>query len=99
MMRAGLIFLVLAYMLSQFYRSFLAVLAPSLMADLGMTPERLSTASGLWFIAFAAAQIPCGSAFDRLGPRRVTAVMLGLCGGLGALLIPAGWPVQCHGCR
>lgn len=89
MMQAGLIFLVLAYMLSQFYRSFLAVLAPSLTADLGLGPEALSTASGYWFLAFAAAQIPTGWALDRWGPRRVTAVQLGLAGGAGAALIAA----------
>lgn len=95
-MQAGLIFLVLAYMLSQFYRSFLAVLAPSLMGDLGMGPEALSNASGFWFLAFAAAQIPAGWALDRFGPRRVTAAHLGLFGCGGAALIaaaPGPWAV------
>jgi hypothetical protein len=36
-MRAGIAFLIVAYMLSQFYRAFLAVLAPALEADIGAT--------------------------------------------------------------
>jgi len=34
-MKAGIAVLVLAYGLSQFYRAFLAVLAPDLQADIG----------------------------------------------------------------
>ena len=36
-MKAGLLFLVLGYFLSQFYRSFLAVLTPVLGAEIGTT--------------------------------------------------------------
>lgn len=68
-MRAGLVCLVLAYVLSQFYRAFLAVLTPDLVTDLGMTPEDLALASNLWFAAFALAQVPIGEALDRVGPR------------------------------
>lgn len=53
-MRAGIAFLVIAYMLSQFYRAFLAVLSPVLMDELGATTGDLARASGLWFICFAA---------------------------------------------
>ena len=45
--------LVGAYVLSQFYRAFLAVLSPDLGRDLGATPGDLALASGLWFLAFA----------------------------------------------
>ncbi|MGY6634423.1 MAG: MFS transporter [Alkalilacustris sp.] len=94
-MRNGLVFLLLGYVLSQFYRAFLAVLAPSLVADLGLTPEMLARASGLWFLAFALAQLPIGWALDRVGPRRTSAVLLGLGGGGGALVFAAaqgpGW--------
>ena len=47
-MRAGLISLTAAYVMSQFYRAFLAVLAPSLINDLGVTPEDLATAERAW---------------------------------------------------
>lgn len=85
-MKVGIACLVGAYVLSQFYRAFLAVLTPDLGADLGATPGDLAWASGLWFITFAVLQIPVGAALDRLGPRRTAAVLLGFAGGGGALL-------------
>lgn len=81
-MRAGIAALVLGYVLSQFYRAFLAVLSPDLQADLGATPAQLADASGLWFLVFALAQIPVGYALDRIGPRRTVSVLLAL-GGAG----------------
>ena len=95
-MKRGLALLLLAYILSQFYRAFLAVLAPALLADLGLTPADLSFASGVWFLSFAAMQIPVGMALDRIGPRRSSAVLLGLAGGGGAALFAtagAAWQI------
>ncbi|HMO71804.1 MAG TPA: MFS transporter [Paracoccaceae bacterium] len=83
-MRAGIAALVAAYVLSQFFRAFLAVLAPALSADLGATAADLAAASGVWFLAFAAMQLPVGWALDRIGPRRTAAVLLALGGGGGA---------------
>jgi len=85
-MKTGVACLILAYMLSQFYRVFLAVLSPVLQADLGATAQDLSLASGLWFLAFAAMQFPVGAALDRLGPRRTCGILLGLGAGSGAAL-------------
>ena len=85
-MRIGIICLVAAYVLSQFYRAFLAVLTPALEADLGATAADLSYASGLWFIVFAAMQIPVGEALDRVGPR-ITAAVLFVIGGAGGALV------------
>jgi predicted MFS family arabinose efflux permease len=82
-MRLGIATLVLGYVLSQFYRAFLAVLAPVLEADLGATKENLATASGAWFLAFALMQFPVGEALDRIGPRRTAAAAL-LVGAVGA---------------
>ncbi len=79
-MKAGIVTLVAGYVLSQFYRAFLPVLTPALEAELGATPEGLGRASGLWFLAFAAMQIPVGWALDHLGPRRTTAVLLSVAG-------------------
>lgn len=96
-MRAGIAALVAAYVLSQFYRAFLAVMAPVLKTDLGIGAEDLAAASGLWFLTFAAAQIPVGSALDRIGPRRTAAVLFGLCAGGGALVFAAAssaWQIQ-----
>ncbi|MFV0513894.1 MAG: MFS transporter [Jhaorihella sp.] len=85
-MQAGLIVLCLAYVLSQFFRAFLAVLSTPLARDIGAGPEDLATASGLWFLAFALMQLPVGWALDRIGPRRTAATLLLLGGGGGAAL-------------
>jgi predicted MFS family arabinose efflux permease len=88
-MRLGLATLVAGYLLSQFYRSFLAVLAPGLAADIGATGGDLARASGVWFLVFAAMQIPVGAALDRIGPRRTAGWLLAVCGGGGAALFAA----------
>jgi sugar phosphate permease len=75
-MRAGLVALAVAYALSQFYRAFLAVLAPLLQAEIGTTAEDLAFGSGLWFATFAIMQIPVGHALDTIGPRRTAGVLL-----------------------
>lgn len=85
-MKLGISFLVLGYFLSQFYRSFLAVLTPVLGADIGATAADLSLASGLWFAIFAVMQIPVGWALDHIGPRTTTATLLALGGGGGAVV-------------
>ncbi|MGH1576771.1 MFS transporter [Planktotalea sp.] len=85
-MKLGLFLLSLAYVLSQFYRAFLAVLTDVLNADLGAKPDMLATASGLWFLSFAAMQIPVGWALDTLGPRRTSATLL-LIGGAGGAAV------------
>ncbi len=84
-MKAGIVALLLAYVFSQFYRAFLAVLTPVLKADLGVTAADLAAASGWWFLAFAAMQIPIGWALDRIGPR-LTAGALMAVGAAGAFL-------------
>ena len=81
---AGIVMLVLGYVLSQFYRAFLAVMAPTLRAEIGVGAEDLAVSSGLWFVAFALMQIPLGWALDRFGPARTVAVLLGLGGAGGA---------------
>ena len=74
-MKAGLVMLCLGYVLSQFFRAFLAVLSVDLGRDIGATPEDLAFASGLWFLVFAAMQLPVGWALDRVGPRLTAAVL------------------------
>ncbi|OYX44687.1 MAG: MFS transporter [Rhodobacterales bacterium 32-67-9] len=85
-MRAGLAFLVAGYVLSQFYRAFLAVLSPVLGAEIGAMPGDLALSSGIWFLIFAVMQMPVGAALDRIGPRITVSVLLGLGGGGGALI-------------
>ncbi|WP_138934879.1 MFS transporter [Roseovarius arcticus] len=88
-MRAGLSLLCLTYVLSQFYRAFLAVLGSVLESDIGAGPEDLATASGLWFLAFAGLQLPIGWALDRIGPRRTVSAVLLIGGAGGALMFAA----------
>ena len=83
-MNSGIVLLAFAYVLSQFFRAFLAVLSPFLATDIGAGPEDLAFASGLWFITFAAMQPPIGWALDTIGPRRTAATLLLLGGGGGA---------------
>ncbi|MGO4908031.1 MFS transporter [Pseudorhodobacter sp. W20_MBD10_FR17] len=85
-MKVGIASLVLAYVLSQFYRAFLAVMSPVLTVDLGLSPADLADASGFWFLAFAAMQIPVGVALDRFGPRWTAAVLFGTGAAGGAAL-------------
>lgn len=72
----GLMALSLTYVLSQFFRIAIGVVAPEIAADLGLDPARLGILSSAWFVAFAAAQIPVGMALDRFGPRLTIAVLL-----------------------
>ncbi|MBQ4827417.1 MFS transporter [Leisingera sp. HS039] len=88
-MQAGLVLLCLAYVLSQFFRAFLAVLSSVLGQDIGAAPDDLAFASGMWFLSFAAMQLPVGWALDHAGPRRTAALLLLLGGGGGAALFAA----------
>lgn len=78
----------LGVVLSVFFRSNLAVLAPELSVDLRATASDLGTLSGVWFFAFALAQVPIGVALDRWGPRLTVAVGL-VIGVVGACLFAA----------
>lgn len=83
---AGLVALALAYVLSQFFRSFLPVLTPQLTSDLGADQGDLSLASGLWFMSFGIMQFVVGVGLDRYGPRRTASLIFGLGAGSGALV-------------
>jgi predicted MFS family arabinose efflux permease len=76
----------LAYMLSQFYRSFLAVIAPGLAAELGLTASDLANMAAAWFVVFAIVQFPLGVALDRIGPRRTVPLIM-LAAVVGAALL------------
>jgi len=82
----GLAALALAYVLSQFYRSFLAVLTPQLTQELDAGKGDLSLAAGVWFISFALMQFVVGIGLDRFGPRRTAAFIFGAGATSGALV-------------
>jgi MFS family permease len=84
-----------AYILSQFYRSFLAIVAPDLTRELGLGPAELGALSGAWFGAFALAQFPIGWALDSFGPRRTLAgAMLGAVAGAFLFAAAGGFAVM-----
>ena len=85
-MPIGLVLLCIAYVLSQFFRAFLAVLAEVLGTEIGATPDDLAYASGAWFLVFALMQLPVGWLLDRIGPRRTASALLLIGGGGGAAL-------------
>ena len=58
------------YIVSQFLRNSVAVIAPNLTAEIGLTPLELGLLSSIYFFVFAATQLPLGVALDRFGPKR-----------------------------
>ncbi|MDF3839019.1 MFS transporter [Cupriavidus basilensis] len=72
----GIAVLTFAFALSQFFRTCLAVMAPELQHDFGLSPAGFGALSSCFFLAFGAAQIPIGIAFDRYGVGRPTALLL-----------------------
>ena len=61
--------LIAIYIVSQFLRNSIGVIAPNLASELGMSPAEIGLLSSVFFFAFAAVQIPLGMALDRFGPR------------------------------
>jgi predicted MFS family arabinose efflux permease len=64
------------YFVSYVYRMVNAVLAPTLVAEFGLTAGGLGLLSSMYFLSFALCQLPVGVAMDRFGPRRVNAALL-----------------------
>lgn len=79
----------LGYFLSYIYRTVNAVLAPHLIADIGLTASNLGLLTATYFLAFAAFQLPVGALLDRYGPRRVQSAVL-LLAAAGAALFSIG---------
>ncbi len=66
----------LGHYLSSLLRSVNAVLAPDLMAAIGVAPADLGLLTSAFFFAFALVQLPVGIALDRHGPRKVQLVLM-----------------------
>ena len=64
------------YFLSYLYRTINAVLSPHLVAELGLDATDLGLLTSVYFLTFAAFQLPLGMLLDRFGPRRVEATFL-----------------------
>ncbi len=78
----------LAYILSYFFRSANAVIATDLARELELSAAQLGFMTGVFFISFAAVQLPLGTALDRFGARRVTPPLM-LVAALGSALFAA----------
>jgi hypothetical protein len=74
--------LVAIYIVSQLLRNSVGVIAPNLAAELGLSAAAIGLLASIYFIAFAAIQIPLGMALDRFGPR--------ICLTVGAAITAAG---------
>ncbi len=64
------------YFLSYLYRTINAVLSPYLVAELRLDATDLGLLTSVYFLTFAAFQLPLGMLLDRFGPRRVEATLL-----------------------
>jgi len=73
------------FFLSYLYRTINAVIAPDLIADIGLNARELGLLTAAYFLAFASFQIPLGILLDRFGPRKVQVCLLFIAG-LGALV-------------
>lgn len=76
------------YILSQFLRNSVGVIAPNLAAELQLSASELGLLSSAFFFAFAGTQIPLGIALDRWGPKHAMLACSGIAVA-GALLFAA----------
>jgi MFS family permease len=90
--------LLFAYLFSQFFRSFVAIIAAELTRDLGFGPRELGWVTAAWFAAFALAQFPVGYLLDTAGPRRTMGGLM-IAGVAGALVfaLSSGLPTSLLG--
>lgn len=73
------------YFLSYLFRTINAVIAGDLGAELGLSAADLGLLTSVYFLVFAAAQLPIGALLDRLGPGLVQSTLM-LFASVGALV-------------
>jgi MFS family permease len=76
---------VAVYYLAFLFRNINATIASSLTSEFGLAAGDLGLLTSVYYLAFAAAQIPIGILLDRCGPRRVQSIVL-VAAALGAAL-------------
>lgn len=64
------------YYLSYLFRSINALISGQLSSELGLSAADVGLLTSVYFLVFAAAQIPIGMLLDRYGPRRVQSALL-----------------------
>src|SRR5712664_918240 len=67
---------VFGYYIAYLFRTINAVMAAPLATQLGLGADDLGLLTSVYFLTFAAAQIPIGILLDRYGPRRVQSALL-----------------------
>jgi MFS family permease len=67
---------VVGYYIAYLFRTINAVMAAPLATEFGLGADDLGLLTSVYFLTFAAAQIPIGILLDRYGPRRVQSVLL-----------------------
>jgi predicted MFS family arabinose efflux permease len=77
------------YLLSNVFRAVNALIAPNLVADVGLNAAALGLLTSALLVAHGASQLPLGIFLDRYGPRRVQVVML-CCAAVGSLFFAFG---------
>ena len=77
--------LALGYSISYFFRNANAIIEGDLVRELGLGPADLGLLTSVYFISFAAFQLPLGVLLDCYGPRRTEAALL-LFAAVGALI-------------
>lgn len=73
------------YYLSYLFRTINALIATDLTAELGLGAADLGLLTSVYFLVFAAAQLPFGVLLDRHGPRTIQSILL-LLASAGALV-------------
>jgi MFS family permease len=83
---------VAGYYLSYLFRTINALIASNLSSDTGVGAADLGLLTSVYFLVFAAAQIPIGILLDRFGPRRVRSALLLLAAvGAGLFAVSTGF--------
>ena len=67
---------VAGYYIAYLFRTINAVMAAPLAKELGLGADDLGLLTSVYFLTFAAAQIPIGILLDRYGPRRIQSALL-----------------------
>ncbi|MGY3038279.1 MFS family permease [Bradyrhizobium sp. USDA 4354] len=78
--------------LSYLFRTINALIASHISSDIGLGTADLGLLTSVYFLVFAAAQIPVGILLDRFGPRRVQSALLLLAAvGAGLFAVSTGF--------
>ena len=73
------------YYLSYLFRTINALIASDLKAELNLSAADLGLLTSVYFLVFAAVQLPLGALLDRYGPRTIQSALL-LLASAGALV-------------